>query len=95
MIWGTKKLSEAEIDALYQIHFTQGVGPTVLAHLLHEECHLWDQVQLDDHEAIALQNLGRRLLIRVGRIREDAVIELTRRLVETVPPAPLREEKKR
>lgn len=92
MIWGTEKLTEAQVNGFYQTVFTQGFGPIVLAHLVHEECHLWDQISLDNHELVALHNLAKRVLIRTGDIREENIYELTKRLVEKLPPAPLREE---
>lgn len=85
-----RRMSEKEIDELYQVLFTQtAIGPLVLAHFLHDECHLWDEID-PDPQLVARQNLGKRVLKRVGKIREAKLFELTRRLVEVPAPAQLR-----
>ncbi len=87
-----RQLAEEEIDELYQVLFTQtATGPLVLAHFLHDECHLWDEID-PDPQLVAKQNLGKRVLKRVGMIREANLFELTRRLVETPGAAQLREK---
>ena len=87
-----RTLSEEEIDDLYKILFTQSaIGPLVLTHLLHDECHLWDEID-SDPQLVAKQNMGKRVLKRVGMIRESNLYELTRRLVEAPGAAPLREK---
>jgi hypothetical protein len=96
MIWGGKKLSEEDVNELYTILFLQSaVGPIVLAHLLHDECCIWDEIALDSPilaQLVANQNLGKRVLKRVGMIREENIYELTRRMIEVPPPAQLREK---
>jgi len=85
-----RTLSEEEIDDLYKVLFTQSaIGPLVLAHFLHDECHLWDEID-SDPQLVAKQNMGKRVLKRVGQIREDNLYELTRRMIEVPGPAPLR-----
>ena len=87
-----RTLSEEEIDDLYKVLFTQSaIGPLVLAHFLHDECHLWDEID-PDPQLVAKQNMGKRMLKRVGQIREDNLYELTRRMIEVPGPAPLREK---
>jgi hypothetical protein len=87
-----RRLSEKEVDELYEVLFTQtAIGPLVLAHFLAEECHLWDEID-PDPQLVAKQNLGKRVLKRVGKIREANLYELTRRLLEVPPPARLREK---
>jgi len=87
-----RTLSEEEIDDLYKVLFTQSaIGPLVLAHFLHDECHVWDEID-SDPQLVAKQNMGKRVLKRVGQIREDNLYELTRRMIEVPGPAPLREK---
>jgi len=87
-----RTLSEEEIDDLYKVLFAQSaIGPLVLAHFLHDECHLWDEID-SDPQLVAKQNMGKRVLKRVGMIRESNLYELTRRLVEAPGAAPLREK---
>jgi hypothetical protein len=87
-----RTLSEEEIDDLYKVLFTQSaIGPLVLAHFLHDECHVWDEIDADP-QLVARQNMGKRVLKRVGMIRESNLYELTRRLVEVPGAAPLREK---
>ena len=93
MIWGGKKLTEEEIDAMYRQLFAEGYGPPVLAHLLSYECFVWDEIQ-PEPQLVALQNLGKRILKRIGEIREDNLVELTSRAITKVAPAKLREEQK-
>jgi len=87
-----KQLSEEEIDDLYKVLFTQtAIGPIVLAHFLHDECHVWDEIE-PDAQLVTRQNIGKRVLKRVGMIREENLYELTRRMVEVPGAAPLREK---
>jgi hypothetical protein len=87
-----RQLPEEEIDELYKVLFTQtAIGPLVLAHLVHDECHLWDEID-PDPQLVTRQNLARRVLKRTGLVRESNLFELTRRLVEAPGAAPLREK---
>ena len=92
MNWGGKRLTEAEIDLMYLSVFNEGMGPVVLTHLLMEECHVFDEIA-SEPELVALQNLGKRVLKRLGVIREDRMVDITRRLIGVMPPENLREEK--
>jgi len=94
VIWGGKKLGDEEIDLLYRVVFGDGHGPVVLAHLLTYECHVWDEIE-PDAQLVALQNLGKKILKRVGEIREDRIVDLTRRCITLTAPTPLREEKEK
>lgn len=94
MTWGGKKLSEDEIDLMYLAVFNEGMGPVVLTHLIAEECHLYDEIS-SEPELVALQNLGKRILKRLGVIREDRLVDITRRLIGVLPPESMREEKDR
>jgi hypothetical protein len=92
MIYLGKQLTETDIDQMYHVLFAQSaVGPIVLAHFLAQECLLWDEID-PDPQLVAKQNIGKRLLKRIGAIRESNLYELTRRLVEATPPAQLREK---
>lgn len=91
MIWGGKKFDEDEISLMYASVFNEGMGPLVLAHLLAYECMLWDEVA-NEAELVAVQNLGKRILKRLGVIREDRLVEITRGLTGVRPPEKLRGE---
>jgi hypothetical protein len=88
-----RQQTEEERRNLYKTHLTEtALGPLWLADYLHEECHLWDEVDPHDVELVTKQNMGKRLIKLAGLAKESNIYELTRRLVEAPGAAPLREK---
>jgi hypothetical protein len=94
MIYLDNQLSEEEINDLYRGQVQTPSGPLFFTHLLAYECHLYDEIEPSCIELVALQNLAKRILKRIGAIREANLYELTRVLVNGPKPAQLREKTK-
>lgn len=96
-IWQGKELSEEDVDELYNVLFAKtATGPIVLAHFAHVVCRFWDQIarpgEGEGPELVARQNVAKEVFKRAGLVREANLFELTRRMLEVPPPAPLREK---
>ena len=90
MMFAGQKLTAQEIDACYQDVMSRPSGLIMLTHILHEYCHIWDE-EVPGGEATYRRNFGIWLLKRFGVIREDNLIDLTRRLLGQKEAEQLRE----
>jgi len=76
-----KKLSQADIESCCQNILSQESGLIFLTYILHEYCHIWDEINPGNMDLVSRHNFGMWLLKRFGILREDSLIDLTRRLL--------------
>ncbi len=92
MEWQGNELSEEDINDIYRAQAHTATGALFFTHLLAYECHLYDEIDPHNVELVAGQNLAKRILKRIGTIREANLYELTRQLIHGPEPAQLREK---
>ena len=85
-----QNVTQKDIEAAYQDVKSRPSGQIVLTHILHEYCHFWDEV-VPGTEMAGRRNYAIWLLKQFGIIREDDLLDITRRLLGQKKAEQLRE----